>query len=135
MDLLKVFDSIPHDLIIAKMYIFYLGFLSQTFTINRAAGKGGSIYLTPLYHFHPLHRHIDISQMTTAESPPLHIASSWTQMAEPLVSECKLLATKLCTLKGRIKIKELTRLIMYSKYFYLAFCKSQYLVHFFSIYL
>ena len=76
MDLLKVFDSMPHDLIIAKMYISYLGFLSQTFTINRAAGKGGSIYLTPLYHYHPLHRHIDISQMITAERSPLHIASS-----------------------------------------------------------
>ena len=28
------------------------------------------------YHFHPLHRHLDISRAITAESSPLHIASS-----------------------------------------------------------
>ena len=42
-------------------------------------GKGKGIYLTPLYHFHPLHRHLDISRAITAESSPLHIASSQTQ--------------------------------------------------------
>ena len=36
--------------------------------------KGESISLTPLYHFHPLHRHLDISRVITAESSPLHIA-------------------------------------------------------------
>ena len=39
-------------------------------------GKGEGIYLTPLYHFHPLHRHLDISRAITAESSPLHIAGS-----------------------------------------------------------
>ena len=34
--------------------------------------------LTPHYHFHPLHRHLDISWVITAESSPLHIASSRT---------------------------------------------------------
>ena len=28
-------------------------------------GKGEGIYLTPLYHFHPLHRHLDISRAIT----------------------------------------------------------------------
>ena len=42
-------------------------------------GKGEGIYLTPLYHFHPLPRHLDISQAITAESSPLHIASSRTR--------------------------------------------------------
>ena len=42
-------------------------------------GKGEGIYLTPLYHFHPLHRHLDISRAITAESSPLHIASSRTR--------------------------------------------------------
>ena len=37
--------------------------------------KGEGVYLTPLYHFHQLHRHLDISRATTAESPSLHIAS------------------------------------------------------------
>ena len=39
-------------------------------------GKGKGIYSIPLYHFHPLHRHLDISRAVTAESSLLHIASS-----------------------------------------------------------
>ena len=42
-------------------------------------GKGEGIYLTPLYHFPPLHRHLDISRATTAESSRLHIAGGWTR--------------------------------------------------------
>ena len=38
-------------------------------------GKGEGIFLTPLYHFHPLHRHLDISRAITAGSSPLHIAN------------------------------------------------------------
>ena len=30
-------------------------------------GKGEGIFLTPLYHFHPLRRHLDISWAITAE--------------------------------------------------------------------
>ena len=33
-------------------------------------GKGEGISLTPRYHFHPLHRHLDISKAITAESSP-----------------------------------------------------------------
>ena len=39
-------------------------------------GKVETISLTPLHHFHPLHRHLDISRAITAESSPLHIDSS-----------------------------------------------------------
>ena len=42
-------------------------------------GKREGIYLTPLYHLHPLHRHLDISRAIKVESTPLHIASSRTQ--------------------------------------------------------
>ena len=42
-------------------------------------GKGEGIYLTALYHFHPLHRHLDISRAITAESSPLRIAGSRTR--------------------------------------------------------
>ena len=42
-------------------------------------GKGEGIYLISLYHFHPLHRRLDISRGITAGSSPLHIASSWTR--------------------------------------------------------
>ena len=48
--------------------------------ITGLQGKGEGIPLTPHYHFHPLHRHLDISRAITAESSPLHITSSrtWT---------------------------------------------------------
>ena len=42
-------------------------------------GKGEGICLTPLYHSHPLHRHLDIIRAITAESSPLHIAGSRTR--------------------------------------------------------
>ena len=38
-------------------------------------GNGEAIPLTPLYHFDPLYKHLDISQMTS----PLHIANSGTR--------------------------------------------------------
>ena len=41
-------------------------------------GKGEVISLIPLYHFHPLHRHLDINRAIIVESSPLQIASSRT---------------------------------------------------------
>ena len=35
---------------------------------------GGAFSLTTLYHFHPLHRHLDIGRAITADSLPPHIA-------------------------------------------------------------
>ena len=46
--------------------------------ITGLQGKGEGISLTPHYHFHPLHRHLDISWAITAESSLLHIGSSQT---------------------------------------------------------
>ena len=54
-------------------------FLRNHLRITRLQGKGESISLTPHYHFHPLHRHFDISRVITAESSPLHIGSSRTR--------------------------------------------------------
>ena len=34
-------------------------------------GKGEGIYLTPLYQFHPLHRHLEISRAITAKRVPV----------------------------------------------------------------
>ena len=47
--------------------------------IKGLQGKGEGISFTPHCHFHPLHRHLDISRAITAESSPLHIASSRTR--------------------------------------------------------
>ena len=42
-------------------------------------GKGEAAFSTPLYHFHALHRNLDINLAITVESSPLQIASSRTQ--------------------------------------------------------
>ena len=47
--------------------------------ITGLQGKGLGIPLTPHYHFHPLYRNLDISRTITAESSPLHVASSRTR--------------------------------------------------------
>ena len=60
-------------------FFFCLGFFSRTLTIHRTAGEGEAFCLTPLYHFHLLQRHLDISWAIIAESSPLHRASSRTQ--------------------------------------------------------
>ena len=47
--------------------------------ITGLQGKGEGISLTPHYHFHPLHRYLDISRAVITESPTLHIDSSRTR--------------------------------------------------------
>ena len=47
--------------------------------ITGLQGKREGISLAPHYHFHPPHRHLDISRAITAESSPLHIGSSRTR--------------------------------------------------------
>ena len=63
----------------SRMIFFFLNFLSQSFTNHWTAGKEEGNSVTPHYHFHPLHRHLNISRTITAERSPLHIGSSWTQ--------------------------------------------------------
>ena len=54
-------------------------FFDEHSRITGLQGKGEGIPLTPHYHFHPLHRHLDISRAITAGSSLLHIASSRTR--------------------------------------------------------
>ena len=50
----------------------YLGFFfSQHSRFTWQQGKGDAISLTLLYHFHPRHRHLEITQVITAEGSPL----------------------------------------------------------------
>ena len=65
-------------------FFLHLGFLSRTFTIHRSAGKGEAISLIPLYHFLPLHSHLDSGRAITAESSPQPDSNR-----EPLVSKHK----------------------------------------------
>ena len=67
--------------------------------ITGLQGKEKGISLIPLYHFHPLHRHLGTGRVITTESSPLHIARNRTQTGNLLVSDGKSLTTKLSVLK------------------------------------
>ena len=59
--------------------LFYFSswvFFHEHSRFTRQQGKREAISLTPLYHFYPLHRNLEISRAIAAESSPLHIASS-----------------------------------------------------------
>ena len=73
-----------------SMWVFF----HEHSRITGLEGKGEGVSLTPHYHFDPLHRHLDISRAITAESSPLHIASSRTRTGFPsaLFRETKKLA-------------------------------------------
>ena len=72
-------------------FFCFLFFFSRTFILwfTGQQGKREAISLTPLHHFESRHRHLEIRSASTAESSPLHIASSWTWKKETLVSERK----------------------------------------------
>ena len=63
-------------------FIYAIHFFSMWVFLHRHSqftgqqGKGEGIYLTPLYHFYLLHRHLDISWAIDTESSPLCIASA-----------------------------------------------------------
>ena len=63
-------------------------------------GGGGSISLTPHYHFYTLYRHLHISQAITAESSPLHIASRWTRSRNLWLSSTSCKPLNYAPLKG-----------------------------------
>ena len=61
-------------------------FFHEHSQFTRHQGKGEVISLTPLYHFHPLYRHLEVSRAIAAESSPLHVARSWTRTENPWFS-------------------------------------------------
>ena len=70
-------------------------FLHDHSWITGLKGKGDGISLIPYYHFHLLHRHLDISREITTDSSPLRLGSSRTESNwEPLVFERKSLTSK-----------------------------------------
>ena len=75
--------------------IFFIWiFFYELSIITGQQGQGEAISLTPLYHFHPLHRNIDISPVITAELTSAH--RKWLESSlEHLVSEHKWLTPKL----------------------------------------
>ena len=72
-------------------------------------GTGEASSLTPLYHSHPLHRHLHISLPITVKNSLLHLATDPNR--DPLVSECKSLTTKLHQYRGKMMLWTLFKLI------------------------
>ena len=58
------------------IYIYIWVFFHEHWRFTGQQAKGEGIFLTPHYHFHLLHRHLDIRRAITTESLRLHIASS-----------------------------------------------------------
>ena len=52
-------------------FFFLSGFFHEHSRFTGHQGKGEADSLNPLYHFHPLHRHLDISRTITAKSSTL----------------------------------------------------------------
>ena len=77
----KVYFHRPIIVLCILSHVFFsiLVFFHAHSRFTGQQGKGKGIYLTPLNHFHPLHRHLDISRVITAGSSPLHISSSKTR--------------------------------------------------------
>ena len=91
-------------------------FFHEHYRFTGQQGKREGIYLTFLNHFHLLHRHVNISRAITAESSPLQeLTSAHSEKPdsnrEPLVSESKLLTTKLSALKYEPKKIKMENLI------------------------
>ena len=85
----------PFYWVVNHLFVSIWLFFHEHSRIKGLQGKGEGISLTPHYHFHPLHRHLDISWAITAESSLLHIEVS----QKPLVSQCISLTTKLSALE------------------------------------
>ena len=72
---LKMLETIITEATFFSIWIFF----HEHSRFIGEQGNGEAISLTPLYHFHPLHRqlgHLDISLAITTEISPLHIAIS-----------------------------------------------------------
>ena len=76
-------------------------------------GKGEVISLTPLCHFHPSHRHLDISRANTVESLPLHLTNSqirtgnlWFPSASRLPTNWQLMCLVECEISCKENIRK-----------------------------
>ena len=74
--------------------------------------KEESITLTLHYHFQSLHKHLDISQVITAESSPLHIAE-----AVGLVPSINLLSKSKMELKEHLFRDSISRWLLLISFF------------------
>ena len=86
LDVLILFSNSFLGIVIAQLicivvsaffFVFFIWvFLHDHLRITELQGKGEGISLTRHYHFHPLHRHLDIIRAITAGSSLLHTGST-----------------------------------------------------------
>ena len=82
--------------------VFFLSvqvFFDEHSRFTGQLGKGEAISLLPFFHFHLLHRHLDIIWSVTAESSPSAHSQQSDSNQEPLISERQLLTNQLSTLQ------------------------------------
>ena len=60
-------------------FVFHLGFPSRTFSIHRTVREGVGYLVNSSLPLSMVHKPLDVSRAITAESSPLHIASSQTR--------------------------------------------------------
>ena len=72
----------------------FIWIFSRIFTIHRTAGEGEAIFLQLFFHFHSLHRHLDIGWVIAAEVTSAH---KWQLESnrEPLIFYCTSLISEL----------------------------------------
>ena len=63
---------------VSLINLFFCFFFTDSYNTQDSMGRE-AISLTLLYHFHPLHRHLDSSRAITTEGSSLHITSSRTR--------------------------------------------------------
>ena len=73
-----------HPIRIVSYFFFIWIFFHDHSRITGLQGKKEDIFLSPLYHLHPLHRHLHINQAITAESSSLYRAGNQTWTGNPL---------------------------------------------------
>ena len=100
-------------------FVFYLGFLSPIFMIHRTADEWRGFSLYPVYHFHPLHRQLDINWVIATESSPLRIAGNWNRTwnfwymlfrIHPF-NTCRVAAAVRRMLKNRVTLGNISRVL------------------------
>ena len=64
--------SYSHTFHAAPVFFIWVFFHAHS-RFTGQQGKGEGIYLTPLYHFHPLHRHLDINRAIIAKRVPVSV--------------------------------------------------------------
>ena len=71
---------VKHNLVFLFCFFSVWLFFHEYSRLTGQQVKGETISLYPFYHFHLLHRHLDISWIIAAESSPLQITGSrnWT---------------------------------------------------------